>query len=70
MITAILGDDSEEPQVTLIAAVDLLSGIGLSCAVPAKGRSVCGRAKFGRFVLEVGRAVGIIQFDPEASSIA
>ena len=41
---AFLGDNSENPQVTLVTAIDLLSGLGLSCVVPSKGRSVYAQA--------------------------
>ena len=64
---AFLGDNSENPQVTLVMAIDLLSGLGLSCVVPSKGRSVYAQAELRRFVLETGRAFGILQIDPEPS---
>ncbi|CAE7254846.1 RE2 [Symbiodinium natans] len=62
-----LGDNPEEPQVTLLTAVDLLSGMGLSCVVPAKGRSVYAQAELRRYILEIGRTFGILQIDPEPS---
>ena len=37
---AFFGDNSENPQVTLVTAIDFLSSLGLSCVVPSKGRSV------------------------------
>ena len=64
---AFLGDNSENPQVTLVTAIDLLSGVGLSCVVPSKGRSVYAQAELRRFVRETGRAFGILQIDPEPS---
>ena len=64
---AFLGDNSENPQVTLVTAIDLLSGLGLSRVVPSKGRSVYAQAELRRFVLETGRTFGILQIDPEPS---
>ena len=64
---AFLGDNSENPQVTLVTAIDLLSGLGLSRVVPSKGRSVHAQAELRRFVLETGRTFGILQIDPEPS---
>ena len=64
---AFLGDNSENPQVTLVTAIDLLSGLGLSRVVPSKGRSVYAQAQLRRFVLETGRTFGILQIDPEPS---
>ena len=61
---AFLGDNSENPQVTLVTAIDLLSGLGLSCVAPNKGRSVYAQAELRRFVLETGRTFGILQIDP------
>ena len=62
---AFLGDNSDDSQVTLLTAIDLLSGLGLSCVVPSKGRSVYAQAELRRFILETGRTFGILQIDPE-----
>ena len=64
---AFLGDNSDDPQVTLVTAIDLLSGLGLSRVVRSKGRSVYAQAELRRFVLETGRTFGILQIDPEPS---
>ena len=64
---AFLGDNSENPRVTLVTAIDLLSGLGLSCVAPSKGRSVNAQAELRRFALETGRTFGILQIDPEPS---
>ena len=64
-MTAFLGDNSDDSQVTLLTAIDLLSGLGLSCVVPSKGRSVYAQAELRRFILETGRTFGILQIDPE-----
>ena len=63
---AFLGDNIDDPQVTLVTAIDLLSGLGLSCVVPSKGRSHYAQAELRRFVLETGRTFGILQIDPKA----
>ena len=58
------------PQVTLATAIDLLSGLGLSCVVPSYGRSVYAPAELRRcFVLETGRTFGILQIYPEPESV-
>ena len=62
---AFLGDNSEDSQVTLLTAIDLLSGLGLSCLVPSKGRSVYAQAELRRLILETGRTFGILQIDRE-----
>ena len=62
---AVLGDNSDDSQVTLFTAINLLSGLGLSCVVPSKGRSVYAQAELRRFILETGRTFGILQIDPE-----
>ena len=62
---AFLGDNSDGPQVALVTAIDFLSGLGLSCVVPSKGRPVYALAELRR--LEGGRTVGMLQIDPEPS---
>ena len=64
---AFLDDNSENPQVRLVTAIDLFSGLGLSYVVPSKGRSVYAQAELRRFMLETGRIFGILQIDPEPS---
>ena len=64
---AFLGDNSDDPQVTLVTAIDLLSGLGLLRVVRSKGRSVYAQAELRRFVPETGRTVGRLQIDPEPS---
>ena len=63
---AFLGDNNDDPQVTLVTTIDLLSGLGLSRIVPNKGRLVYAQADFWRFVLETS-TFGILQIDPEQS---
>ena len=46
----VLGDNSDDSQVTLLTAIDLLSGLGLSCLVPSTGRSIYAQAELRRFV--------------------
>ena len=58
---AFLGDNSDDSEVTLLTAIDLLSGLGLSCVVPSKGRLVYAQAELRRFILETGRTCGILQ---------
>ena len=60
-----IGDSPGEPQITLLNVVDVLSGLALSVVVPQKGQSVYAQAELRRFVLETGRAFGILQSDPE-----
>ena len=64
---AFLGDDSENPQLALVTAIDLPSGLGLSCVVPSKGRSVYAQAELRSFALETGRTFAILQIDPKPS---
>jgi hypothetical protein len=54
-------------QVTLLNAIDLTTKLGMSCAVPRKGRSRNAKAELKRFIFEVGRIYGLLQHDPEAS---
>ena len=62
---AFLGDCSDDSQVQLLTAIDLLSVLGLSCFVPSTGRSAYSQAELRRFILETGRTFGIFQIDPE-----
>ena len=62
-----LGDNSDDSQVTLLTAIDLLSGLRFSCVVPSKGRSVYAQAELRMFIVETGRAFGLLQIDPEAA---
>ena len=64
---AFMGDSQSDTQVTLLTATDVLSGMGLACVVPSKGRIVYAQAELRKFVLEIGRTFGIVQCDPEAS---
>ena len=62
--------DTSGEEVTLLNAVDVLSGLGLSVVIPTKGRSVYSSSELRRFVLETGRTFGILQCDPEPSLVA
>ena len=59
---AFLGGNSENPQVRLVTAIDLLSGLGLSCVVPSKGRSVYAQAELRRVELETVRQVAFLAY--------
>ena len=60
-----LSDQAGGPQVTLLNALDVLSGLGLAVVIPTKGRSTYTQAELRRFILEVGRTFGVLQRDPE-----
>lgn len=62
--------DKEGLEVTCLNAVEVLSGLGRSVAIPTKGRSVYSSCEFRRFVLETGRTFGILQCDPGPSRVA
>jgi len=60
-------ESSPDKQVTVLNAVDVLTGMGLSVVVPHKGKSLYGKAELKKFIYECGRTFGIVQYDPEAS---
>ena len=51
--------------ITLLNAVDVLTGLGLSVVVPTKGRGTYSQAELRRFILETGRTFCVLQCDPE-----
>ena len=62
---AFVSDKVGGPSITLLNAVDALTGLGLSVAVPTNGRSTYSQAELRRFILETGRTFGVLQCDPE-----
>ena len=64
------GKDShgtECPQVTVLTATNVQTGLGMSAVVPQKGRQKYCVAELKRFVFETGRSFGILQNDLEPS---
>ena len=60
-------ESSPDVQVTILNAVDVLTGIGLSVVVPGKGKGLYAKAELKKFLYECGRTFGILQYDPEPS---
>ena len=59
---------SEElPNTTILTAVDVQTGLGMSVVAPSKGRDKYCIAELKKFIFEIGRTYGIIQYDPEPS---
>ena len=54
-----------EQQTTLLNAVDVTTKLAMTCVVPRKGRSKYAKAELKKFILEVGRTFGTLQYDPE-----
>ena len=54
-----------DQQTTALHAVDVITKLGMSVVVPRKGRSRYAKAELKKFIMEVGRTYGIVQFDPE-----
>ena len=55
------------PTATVLTAVDIQTGFGSAVVTPSKGRDQYSIAELKRFVFEIGRTYGIIQYDPEPS---
>ena len=53
--------------MTVLTAVDIQTGLGSAVVTPSKGRDQYCIAELKRFVFEIGRTYGIIQYDPEPS---
>ena len=53
--------------VTVLTAVDIQTGLGSAVVTPSKGKDQYCIAELKRFVFEIGRTYGIIQYDPESS---
>ena len=62
---AFVSDKVGGPSITLLNAVDVLTGLGLSVVVPTTGQSTYSQAELRRFILETGRTFGVLQCDPE-----
>jgi hypothetical protein len=54
-----------EQQTTLLNAVDVTTKLAMTCVVPRKGRSRYAKAELKKFILEIGRTFGTLQYDPE-----
>ena len=48
-----LSDQAGGPQITLLNALDVLSGLGLAVVIPTKRRSTYTQAELRRFILEM-----------------
>ena len=55
------------PTATVLTAVDIQTGFGSAVVTPSKGRDQHCITELKRFVFEIGRTYGIIQYDPESS---
>ena len=55
------------PTVTVLTAVDIQTGYASFVVTPAKGREKYSIAELKRFIFEIGRTYGIVQYDPEPS---
>ena len=58
---------AEPNTVTLLTAVDVLTGLGLCVVVPKKGRCAYAKAELLKFLRASGRTFGILQCDAEPS---
>lgn len=56
-----------EDTTTIITAVDMQTGLGMSVVTPSKGKGKRCIAELKRFIFEIGRTYGIIQYDFEPS---
>ena len=63
------GDGSTPPSVTLLTAVDVLTGLGLCIVVPKKGRCPYAKAELLRFLRSIGRTFGTLQSDLASSLV-
>ena len=61
-----LGDKTGGEQITILNAVNVLTGMALSVVIPTKARTPYSQAELRRFVLETGHTLfGVLQCDPE-----
>ena len=55
----------ERETATILTAIDVTTGLTMSCVVPAKGENNYAVNELYRFILECGRSNGILQSDQE-----
>ena len=62
---AFMNDENSptDQQATILTLVDCLTGLGMACVTPFKGKSLYAKAEIKKILYECGRTFGVLQYD-------